>query len=446
MATSTQSPGKQLHLFGFVIHSPMNHTVGSWRHPRNNSLGYNFAEPEMWQEVARTLERGKFDGIFFADQLAAYSTYRGSRDAALRHAVQFPIHDPLLLIPMMAASTRHIGLLSTLSVSYYAPYMAVRKLSTLDHLTKGRIGWNIVTSFHQGEALNMGLDKMTPHDERYARADEFLEVCHKLWNSWEKDAVVMDRAGDVFVDPKKVHEIEHRGKYFSCPGFSPVTPSPQGHPVLIQAGASGPGRDFCAKWAEGAFTIQLTGRALASYAEDIRERARRAGRSNVPKVIAGIQIIVGENELAAREKQEEINELVSVEGSLALLSGHTGYDFSKRDLDTYVEDIQDLPGIQGLFEVFTKMHHEKVSLRTAAALYGRSVAQPQIVGDPEQVADQLIRLAEESSVDGFNITPTYTPGSFAEVVDLVVPVLQQRGAFRKEYAGTTLREHFEQTE
>ena len=155
---------------------------------------------------------------------------------------------------------------------------------------------------------------------------------------------------------------------------------------------------------------------------------------------------MGENERAAREKQEELNELVSVEGSLALLSGHTGYDFSKRDLDTLVEDIQDLPGIQGLFEVFTKMHHEKVSLRTAAALYGRSVAQPQIVGDPEQVADQLIKLAEESSVDGFNITPTYTPGSFAEVVDLVVPVLQQRGAFRKEYAGTTLREHFEQTE
>lgn len=437
---------RQLHLFGFVIHSPMNHTVGSWRHPRNNAQGYSFAEPDMWQEVARTLERGKFDGIFFADQLAAYSTYRGSRDDTLRHAVQFPIHDPLLVIPMMAASTRHIGLLSTLSVSYYAPYMAVRKLSTLDHLTKGRIGWNIVTSFHEGEALNMGLDEMTPHDERYARADEFLEVCFKLWNSWETDAVVMDRAGDVFVDPSKVHDIHHRGKYFSCPGFSPVIPSPQGHPVLIQAGASGPGRDFCAKWAEGAFTIQLSGRALASYAQDIRERARRAGRATAPKVIAGIQIIVGENERAAREKQQEINELVSVEGSLALLSGHTGYDFSKRDLDTLVEDIQDLPGIQGLFEVFTKMHHEKVSLRTAAALYGRSVAQPQIVGDPEQVADQLVALATESTVDGFNITPTYTPGSFAEVVDLVVPVLQHRGVFRKDYAGATLREHFLQAE
>jgi alkanesulfonate monooxygenase SsuD/methylene tetrahydromethanopterin reductase-like flavin-dependent oxidoreductase (luciferase family) len=216
--------------------------------------------------------------------------------------------------------------------------------------------------------------------------------------------------------------------------------------VLIQAGASGPGRDFCAKWAEGAFTIQLTGRALGSYAEDIRQRALQAGRATPPKVIAGIQIIVGENERAAREKQEEINELVSVEGSLALLSGHTGYDFSRRDLDTFVEDIQDLPGIQGLFEVFTKMHHEKVTLRTAAALYGRSVAQPQIVGDPEQVADQLIALAEESTVDGFNITPTYTPGSFSEVVDLVVPVLQQRGVFRKDYTGSTLRDHFQQTE
>ncbi|HET6334743.1 MAG TPA: LLM class flavin-dependent oxidoreductase [Polyangiales bacterium] len=230
------------------------------------------------------------------------------------------------------------------------------------------------------------------------------------------------------------------------PGFSPVTPSPQGHPVLIQAGASGPGRDFCAKWAEGAFTIQLTGRALAEYAADIRERARKTGRPKPPKVIAGVQIIVAENERAARDKQRELNELVSVEGSLALLSGHTGYDFSKRDLDSYVEDIQDLPGIQGLFEVFTKMHHEKVTLRTAAALYGRGVAQPQIVGDPEQVADQLAALVDESGIDGFNITPTYTPGSFAEIVDLVVPVLQQRGVFRKDYTGATLREHFEQTE
>lgn len=442
----TTALDKQLHLFGFVIHSPMNHTVGSWRHPRNNSLGYSFAEPEMWQEIARTLERGKFDGIFFADQLAAYGTYRGSRDATVRHAVQFPIHDPLLLIPMMAAVTKHIGLLSTLSVSYYAPYMAVRKLSTLDHLTKGRVGWNIVTSFHPGEALNMGLEKMTPHDERYARADEFLEVCFKLWNSWESGAVVMDRAGDVFIDPAKIHEIEHRGKYFSCPGFSPVAPSPQGHPVLIQAGASGPGRDFCAKWAEGAFTIQLTGRALGAYAADVRERAKKLGRPKPPKVIAGVQIIVAENERAARDKQQELNELVSVEGSLALLSGHTGYDFSQRDLDTPVEAIDDLPGIQGLFEVFTKMHHEKVSLRTAAALYGRSVAQPQIVGDPEQVADQLIAIARESGIDGFNLTPTYTPGSFAEVVDLLVPVLQQRGVFRKEYTGATLREHFEQAE
>jgi len=436
---------KQLHLFGFVIHSPMNHTVGSWRHPRNNAQGYNFAEPEMWQEVARTLERGKFDGIFFADQFAAYDTYQGSRDATIRHAVQFPVHDPLLLIPMMAAVTNRIGLLSTLSVSYYAPYMAVRKLSTLDHLTKGRVGWNIVTSFHKAEALNMGLERMTPHDERYARADEFLDVCFKLWNSWEKDAVVLDRGKGIFVDPEKVHEINHRGKYFSCPGFSPVTPSPQGHPVLIQAGASGPGRDFCAKWAEGAFTIQLTSRALASYASDIRERAKNAGRNSGPAVIAGIQIIVAENERTAREKQEELNELVSVEGSLALLSGHTGYDFSKKDLDTYVEDIDDLPGIQGLFEVFTKMHHEKVTLRTAAALYGRGVAQPQIVGDPEQVADQLIALASESGIDGFNITPTYTPGSFSEIVDLVVPVLQHRGVFRKDYAGSTLREHLQQT-
>ena len=261
---------KMMHLYGFLTHSPMNHSVGAWLHP-DSQIAASFAQPEIWQDSARTLERGKFDAIFFADGFAAAGNYRNRMDEALTHAIQFPLHDPTLVIPMMAAATERIGFAVTLSATYYQPYMAVRKLSTLDHLTKGRIGWNIVTSCHIGEANNLGLDKMIPHDQRYERAEEYMEVCHKLWNSWEPDAVVASKETGVFVDPNKVHPINHKGNWFSCPGISAVEPSPQGHPVLFQAGQSGAGRDFCVKHAEAAFGIQLTTRALKAFTDDMRQ-------------------------------------------------------------------------------------------------------------------------------------------------------------------------------
>lgn len=443
---------KMMHLLGFMIHSPMNHTIGSWTHPRTN-VGYHYAQPEVWQHMARTLERGKFDGIFFADQWAAFGNYRGRADEALRHAIQFPVHDPLLLIPMLAAVTEKLGFATTLSVTYYEPYMAVRKLSTLDHLTKGRIGWNIVTSVHIGEARNLGRKEMIPHNVRYERAEEYMEVCYKLWDSWEPDAVVMDREVGLFADPAKVHPINHAGKWFTCPGFSPVIPSPQGRPVLFQAGASGAGCDFCAKHAEAAFSIQLTPRAMRAYTADVRERAvRKFGRKPEDiKFIYGVQVIVAETAEAARAKQKALNDRVPLEGGLALLSGHTNHDFSQFDLDQPVADIE-VEGIQGLLEIFTKMYRpgdlgrETLTLREAAKIYGASVGMPQIVGAPEQVADQMEAIMEETGGDGFNITPSYTPGSFDEFVGLVVPILQKRGVHRKEYRGHTFREHLLQEE
>ncbi|HVB81514.1 MAG TPA: LLM class flavin-dependent oxidoreductase [Candidatus Binataceae bacterium] len=437
---------KLMHLMGFVLNSPMNHTIGSWAHPRNN-VNYHYAQPEVWQHIARTLERGRFDGVFFADQLAAYGNFRGNTDEALRHALQFPVHDPLLLIPMMAAVTDCLGFASTLSVTYYPPYMAVRKLSTLDHLTKGRIGWNIVTSLHTGEARNMGLKEMIPHDLRYERADEYMEVCYKLWDSWEPDAVVMDRDGDIFADPAKVHPINHEGKWFTCPGFSCVIPSPQGRPVLFQAGASGAGRDFCAKHAEAAFIIQYTPRAMKLVAADLKERTRKFGRKPEDlKITCGIQVIVGGTEEEARAKQQVINDRVPYEAGLALLSGHTNYDLSKFDPDKPVDEISGIQGAQGLFDALVKMHNVRLTLREIGKIYGGSVAMPQIVGTPEQVADQMEYIMKEADADGFNITPTYTPGSFDEFVDLVVPILQKRGVHRKEYTTKTLRESVLQTE
>ena len=232
-------------------------------------------------------------------------------DESLTNAIQFPAHDPTLVIPMMASVTKRLGFAVTLSVTYYQPYMAVRKLGTLDHLTKGRIGWNIVTSCHVAEAKNLGLEEMIPHNLRYERAAEYMDVCHKLWNSWEPDAVVADKETGVFVDASKVHPINHKGKWFSCPGISAVEPSPQGHPVLFQAGASGAGRDFCAKHAEAAFGVQLTTRALKSFADDMRQRLKKIGKdSSSLKYIWGIQTIIGGTEQEAKQKLEEFNELV----------------------------------------------------------------------------------------------------------------------------------------
>jgi FMN-dependent oxidoreductase (nitrilotriacetate monooxygenase family) len=351
---------------------------------------------------------------------------------------------------MMAAVTERIGFAVTLSATYYPPYMAVRKLGTLDHLTRGRIGWNIVTSFHIGEAKNMGLDEIIPPHLRYQRAEEYMEVCHKLWNSCESDAVVADKASGVFVDPSKVHPINHKGKWFSCPGISSVEPSPQGHPVLFQAGSSSAGRDFCAKHAEAAFGVQLTTRALKAYADDMRERLINLGKDPTSlKYIWGIQTIIGETEVDARRKLQEFNDCVPYEGGLALLSGHSNHDLSQYDLDEPIEDIE-VEGIKGLFEMFAKMYRsgdlgrEKLTLREVGKIYGATIGCPQIVGTPEQIADQMESILEDTGGDGFNITPTTMPDNFCEFVDHVVPILQKRGVHRKEYSGTTLRDHLNQ--
>jgi len=438
-----------MHIMAFSIFAAMSHTVGSWRHPLNNKSGFAWEQPELWQHLARECERGKFDAFFFADQLAPYGVYEGSTDPALINATQFPVNDPLLVIPMMAAVTKHLGFASTLSATYHPPYMAVRKFSTLDHLTRGRTAWNVVTSYHANEAANFGVE-LLPHDERYLRADEFMEVCHKLWNSWEPDAVVADVERGIYADPSKVHQINHHGKYFDCAGFSPTIPSPQHHPVIFQAGASKTGRDFCAKWAEAAFVILLNGTQMKAYVDDMNERLASHGREPGDlQYFFGIQPIVGVSESEALEKQHEINELVSLEGSLAVLSGHTGFDFSKVDLDATADELPDLPGVQGIWAAVTSLAdhgHEKLTIREGARLYGQSILQPQIVGTAEQVTEQLITLWEESGGHGFLCTSTYTPGSFTDFVDLVIPQLQKYKVFRHDYTASTLRGHLKQTE
>ena len=248
-----------------------------------------------------------------------------------------------------------------------------------------------------------------------------MEVCHKLWNNWEPDAVVADKESGMYVDPSKVHPINHKGKWFSCPGISPVSPSPQGHPVLFQAGASGAGRDFCAKHAEAAFGVQLTTRAMKSYADDMRIRVKHQGRDPESlKFIWGVQAIVGGTEEEALQKQQDLNDRVPVEG------------------------------VRGLFEIFTKMYKSgdlgrgKLTMRDIGKIYGATIGCPQIVGTPEQAADQMEAIIDETGGDGFNSTPSTMPGSLTEFVDGVVPILQKRGLHRAEYTGQTYREHLQQ--
>ncbi|MGE0683049.1 MAG: LLM class flavin-dependent oxidoreductase [Candidatus Binatia bacterium] len=434
-----------MHLVGFMLHCPMNHTILSWTHPLDK-VGYSWTEPEFWQEIARTLERGRFDCLFLADQLAAFDVYRGSMDATLRYATQFPIHDALLVVPAMSVVTERLGFAVTATTTYDAPYLLARKLSTLDHLTKGRIGWNVVTSVHNNEARNCGLPAMLPHQERYDRAQEFMEVCYKLWNSWEPGAVVMDKERGIFADPAKVHRINHTGKYFDVPGPHCCAPSPQGRPVIIQAGASEQGRDFAAQHAEYVFGIQLRPDAMRAFSEDVRQRAvKKYGRKPEDfKIIFGIQVILGQTEDEAKAKQEVLNERVTLDAALAILSGHMGFDFSQLDPDQPLEHLK-VEGVQGILDALTIMlGKKKLTLREAALMHGRSVSMPQVVGTPEQVADQMEYLMREGGGDGFQITPTYAPGSFQEMVDGLVPVLQKRGLHRKEYTGKTLREHLQE--
>jgi FMN-dependent oxidoreductase (nitrilotriacetate monooxygenase family) len=428
-----------MRLFGFMINSPMNHTILSWAHPKSTQ-GEQFVHAEFWQEIARTLERGCFDGLFLADSFAPYDVYKDTVEPTVRYGVIVPQHDPVLLVPAMALATRQLGFAVTMSTNAYHPYVLARTMSSLDHLTHGRIGWNVVTGVSRSEYRNLSMTDYIPHDERYERADEYLDLCDRLWASWDPDAVVMDRESGVYADPAKVHRVNFKGTYYSSAGPLVAMSSPQRRPVIFQAGSSGRGRDFAARHAEVVFSIQLHSRAMRAYSDDLRARAERFGRRpEAVKVICGVQAFVGPTEAAAREEQRAMLARIPLEAALARLSGSFGYDFSQVDLDQPLEVIESQAS-QGLVAALTTMYGASMTVREAALRWGASIGMPQIVGTAEQVADQLQTLFEEGGGDGFNLTPTHTPGSFADFVDTVVPLLQRRGLVQREYTGETFRE------
>jgi FMN-dependent oxidoreductase (nitrilotriacetate monooxygenase family) len=432
---------RHAHLLAFIQHGVNSHATGMWRNPKDK-VNWDWTRPPYWQHMARTMERGLFDAIFIADELAPYNNYEGSSDACVKYAVQCPTHEPSTLVPILTGATEHLGVGVTLSTAFEHPYSMVRRLSSLDHLSGGRVAWNIVSSYSKSEWDAYGAS-MSVRQDRYARMEEYLELCHKLWRSWEPDAILADKASGIFADPAKVHEVDHEGEYFRCRGRSFVCRSPQGHPVLWQAGSSERGRDFAAKHAEAVFAVHPTVERMRQYTDDLNERlyGKFQRRPGSVKLIYGLQTVVAETRSEAREKHARIQAQIPLEGALAWISGHFGPDFSKYSLDEHVQNIE-IPGIQGLFEsIIYAKNGAPLTVREAALYYAQGMGMPIAVGSPSDIADQMEHYMDVGGADGFMLIATHTPGCFEEFIDLVVPELQRRGRYRKRYAGKTLREN-----
>jgi len=431
---------KQIRLNAFDMNCVGHQSPGLWTHPRDRADSYNTLD--YWVDLARTLERGRFDAIFLADVLGIYDVYRGSARTALEHAVQVPVNDPLMVIPAMAYATQHLGFGVTCALSYEHPYPFARRMSTLDHLTKGRIGWNIVTGYLESAARGMGRAEQVGHDDRYAIAEDYMQATYKLWEaSWEDGAVLRDRAGRRFADADKIHRVMHDGPHFKVDAIHLCEPSPQRTPVLYQAGASTRGRQFAADHAECVFINGPSKKVVHDIVADIRRRAALAGRDPRDLVIFTMMTVITDTTReAAREKYRDYLRYVSEDGALALMSGWTGLDFAAMPPDEAVRFTQ-ANAMTSALEAFTTADPDRSwtvrEIARHAAIGGRG---PVIVGSFRDVADEFQSWVEETDIDGFNLAYALTPETFTDIVDLVVPELQARGVFKHEYAPGTLRE------
>ena len=431
---------KEIRLNAFDMNCVGHQSPGLWAHPRDRSWQYK--DLEYWAELAKTLEGAKFDGLFIADVLGVYDVFNGNLDAALRHSTQIPVNDPLQLVPAMALVTQHLGFGLTASLSFEHPYTFARRLSTLDHLTKGRAGWNIVTSYLDSGAKNIGLAGQTAHDDRYDVADEYLEVCYKLWEgSWEDGAVLRDRERRIFTDPAKVHPIAHKGRFFQVPGVHLSEPSPQRTPVLYQAGASSRGRRFAGDHAECIFVACPSKTVLKRSVDDIRAAVAAAGREPHAVKIFNLQtVIVDATDAKAQAKWQDYKQYISHDGALALGSGWLGIDFGRYRPDEPLRHIK-TNAVQSSVDAFSSADPSKVwTVSELADWIGIGGLGPLFVGGPQTVADLFEEWIAETGVDGFNLAYAVTPETFEDVARHLVPELQRRGVYKRDYAPGTLRE------
>ncbi|HAV5933735.1 TPA: LLM class flavin-dependent oxidoreductase [Acinetobacter baumannii] len=431
---------KRISFNAFEMNCIAHQSPGLWRHPQDRSVEYK--DLEYWTDLAQILERGFFDGIFIADVLGIYDVYHQSAEHALTGAVQVPVNDPLQIVPAMAAVTKHLGFGVTTSISFEHPYPFARRISTLDHLTKGRVGWNIVTSYLESGSKNLGLKTQVNHDNRYDIADEYLEVLYKLWEgSWEEGSVLRDRENGIFADHKKVHPIQHEGKYFTVPGIHICEPSPQRTPVLYQAGASSRGQKFASQNAECVFIAAPSKIATKKVVQGIRQKLVQEGRDPYSvKIYALLSIVTDETDAKAQAKFKEYQSYGSYDGGLTLLSGWSGVDFSQYQPADKVEYIQ-TNAIQSLLDSYVNADPERVwTIEEIANWNSLGGNGPVLVGSAETVSDALQQWVEDTDIDGFNLAYILAHQTFADVVEFIVPELQKRGVYQTSYAQGTLRE------
>lgn len=436
---------KQIRLNAFTMNCVGHIHHGLWKHPRDDSVDYR--RPEYWIELARLLERGLFDTVFLADIVGVYDVLGGGIDVTAREAVQFPVNDPTYVVPLMAHATRHIGFGVTANLTYEHPYPFARRMATLDHLTGGRLGWNIVTGYLDSAARGVGLARQIDHDDRYDRADDFMDAFYQLLEgSWEDDAVVADRAGGAYADPAKIHRVWHDGPYYKVDGvYHLAEPSPQRTPVLFQAGASQRGNRFAGRHAECVFTGAPDAASLARVVASIRGQAVEAGRQRDDiKVFAGLTVITDRSERAAQEKYEEYRRHASAEGALAQLVSGMGVDLYRFDPDEEITDGKLAAlypdRVRRVGEVRAGRFPPGTTWRKLLASRTLGSQQVPLVGTPSQVADRIAALVAETDLDGFNLTRTVAPECWRDFIDLVIPELQQRGLYKTAYEDGTLRD------
>jgi FMN-dependent oxidoreductase (nitrilotriacetate monooxygenase family) len=425
-----------MHLLAYLKTGPTGMHVGAWRHPASRID--DILEPSRYEHIARVLEAGRFDGCFFADLFGLYDIHKGGFDTYIERGGQISFLDPMVVLPLMARVTEHLGLGATLSTSFHAAYHLARVLGSLDVLSKGRVAWNVVTSATDLEARNFGIDALPPKELRYDIADEVLEACCALWDCWDDDVFVLDKAGGIFGDPRRIRYANYVGKHLRTRGPLSIPRSPQGRPVIMQAGASDRGRDFAARWAEAIFAAQHGQAAMKRFYDDVKTRMATRGRAPEEcQILQQLTVVLGETESIAREKADYLDSLIDPELALAASSSGLAVDLAKIG-EAGVAGARGNQGMDG-----TQQRIEQL-MRDEGLTFDQAVRRSTrftLVGTPEMVADRMQALFAAEACDGFVIAPTVFPGTFEEIATALVPELQKRGIFRKEYSGRTLREN-----
>ncbi len=426
---------RKLHLGAFM--RPVSIHTSAWRYPgAYPDANFNFAHLKRF---AQKLEYGKFDAFFMADHLAVMNMPMD----ALKRSVTVTSFDPMTLLPALAAVTERIGLIATASTTYNAPYHVARKFASLDHISGGRAGWNLVTSSNPQEAWNFGLEEHVEHDERYRRAREFFDVVTGLWDSWADDAFLRDVENGVFFDPAKMHVLDHKGPHLSVRGPLNIARPIQGWPVIVQAGASEAGRQIAAETAEAVFSGAHDIVNARRFYADVKGRMAQFGRDrNDMKILPGAFVIVGETLAEAQAKKKHLDSLVNPASAIASLSVQLGHDVSGFDLDGPLPELPPSNASQsGQLKLIAKARQENLSVRELAQYVGGSFGSLEMIGTPAMIADQMEEWLITEASDGFNIMFPFLPQGLDDFVDRVVPELQRRELFRREYTGTTLRDH-----